>query len=86
MRMQKKSCDNNCKSKTTPIVFASIRPEQASHFNSVDALKNGTEGNGFNSLTMSKKLPTNIRDLALMIDRNPFLLVKSKVDEIVKFQ
>ena len=33
-----------------------VRP---SHFNSVDALKNGTEGNGFNSLTMSKKLHTH---------------------------
>ena len=40
----------------TPLCVAFVRP---SHFNSVDALKNGTEGNGFNSLTMSKKLHTH---------------------------
>ena len=40
----------------TPLRVAFVRP---SHFNSVDALKNGTEGNGFNSLTMSKKLHTH---------------------------
>jgi hypothetical protein len=36
-----------------------VRRVRSSHFNSVDALKNGTEGNGFNSLTMSKKLHTH---------------------------
>ena len=44
------------KRELTPLCVAFVRP---SHFNSVDALKNGTEGNGFNSLTMSKKLHTH---------------------------